>query len=106
MVIGHNPGLEHLTIYLSKKLPQPTANGKRMPTAALATLRHDGAGTELNIACCSTTKIKRPSELKPALHSAFGLAEVNRSLLQRRHLAIRVQRFEQLTPQITVRACS
>ena len=69
LIIGHNLSLKHLTIYLSKKPLQPAANGKLMPTAALATLRHDGAWTELNVACCSTTKIMRPSELKPALHT-------------------------------------
>lgn len=63
LLVGHNPGLEDLIGFLCSPVPPAGANGKLLPTAALAVLNFsaerfvDRAGTVLD------TTIVRPREL-------------------------------------------
>ena len=63
MVIGHNPGLEELLEYLCTDPAPEAANGKLMPTAALALLQLKGPWNELDAGSASLQILIRPRQL-------------------------------------------
>lgn len=63
MLVGHNPGLEQLLLYLagsSKKLPE---EGKLLPTATLARLTMPANWKKLSSDCARLESITRPGRL-------------------------------------------
>ncbi len=65
MLVGHNPGLEDLLIYLAAN--QIPASDKLMPTAALATLNMPADWTRLTRNCAQLLSITRPIDLPDSL---------------------------------------
>ena len=63
MLIGHNPGLDELLLYLSKQKPPYTDNGKLMTTAACALLDMPEDWNALAAHCAELKKLIRPKEL-------------------------------------------
>jgi phosphohistidine phosphatase len=63
MLVGHNPGLEELLIYLAhESIPYP-ADGKLLPTATLARLAMPDDWQELHAGSAQLLSITRPGEL-------------------------------------------
>lgn len=64
LLVGHNPGLEELLLYLSATpLPRKT-NGKLLTTATLARLQLPDTGwSQLSRACAQVLAIQYPAEL-------------------------------------------
>ena len=63
MLVGHNPGIEELLIYLAEqKIPLPD-DGKLLPTATLARLKMNCNWSELGPGCASLISLTRPSAL-------------------------------------------
>jgi phosphohistidine phosphatase len=60
LLAGHNPGLEELLEYLSDKPLPLHADGKLMPTTALARLQFDGAWAKLGEGDASLVSLVRP----------------------------------------------
>jgi phosphohistidine phosphatase len=63
LLVGHNPGLEDLLLRL---IPDPvplSANGKCLPTAALAHLSFEGGWAELTDGCAKLVTLIRPDSL-------------------------------------------
>lgn len=66
MLVGHNPGLEELTIFLcGAGIPVPEGT-KAFPTAAVAQLRIDVPWSELDRGCGQLVQLVRPKELSGA----------------------------------------
>ncbi len=63
LLVGHNPGLEDLLMKLTRESVPLSANGKCMPTAALAHLSFDGNWTELSDDCAKLITLIRPDSL-------------------------------------------
>lgn len=63
LLVGHNPGLENLLLKLTPHSIPLSANGKLLPTAALAQLTFDGAWTELSEGCAKLVTLVRPDSL-------------------------------------------
>lgn len=63
MLVGHNPGFDHLVMYLAAEPPKLTADGKLMTTAAVAVLPLDSAWDALDEGCCDGAAVTRPREL-------------------------------------------
>ena len=63
MIIGHNPGLEDLLDYLCTDPAPEYANGKLMPTAALALLQFNGPWNELDAGSARLQMLIRPRQL-------------------------------------------
>jgi phosphohistidine phosphatase len=61
MLVGHNPGLEDLLIYLAANQPPPS--DKLMPTAALAILHMPADWSTLASHCAKLVSITRPNDL-------------------------------------------
>jgi phosphohistidine phosphatase len=63
MLVGHNPGLEELLVYLAREsIPYP-ADGKLLPTATLARLAMPDSWQGLHAGSARLVSITRPSEL-------------------------------------------
>jgi phosphohistidine phosphatase len=63
MLVGHNPGLEELLVYLAKdKIPTPS-DGNLLPTATLARLVLPDDWSKLGKGCGTLKSITRPKEL-------------------------------------------
>ena len=63
LLIGHNPGLEELLLYLAgKSVPEP-ADGKLLPTATLAELRLEAGWNDLLPGSAHLVAITRPKNL-------------------------------------------
>lgn len=63
MLVGHNPGLEELLVWLAgADIPLP-ADGKLLPTAALARLRMPSDWRDPGKGCARLESITRPAEL-------------------------------------------
>jgi phosphohistidine phosphatase len=62
LLVGHNPGLEHLLIHLCSDIEIPD-DGKLLPTAALAQLSLDGSWSELNFDGARLVSITRARSL-------------------------------------------
>ena len=63
MLVGHNPGLEDLVRHLAKDKVEVPADGKLIPTAALARLIIPGGWGDLEAKCATLDSIRRPAEL-------------------------------------------
>lgn len=79
MLVGHNPGLEELLIYLSKDtIPFPD-DGKLLPTATLAVLKMPDNWKPQLKKSAELVSITRPSEL-PETFPYYGLTGVEQRL--------------------------
>jgi phosphohistidine phosphatase len=80
LLVGHNPGLEELIHLLAGDPPEIPADGKLLPTAALARLEIAGEWSDLRPGCGHLLSVTRPGEIpddastwvKPAYRSALG----------------------------------
>jgi len=63
MLVGHNPGLEELLVYLCGDDVPTAANGKLLPTATLAQIAVAAAWRNLRGNSCRLIAIMRPKEL-------------------------------------------
>jgi phosphohistidine phosphatase len=63
MLVGHNPGLEDLLEFLADKPNPVPANGKQLPTAALARLAMPEAWRSLEAGCARVLDLVRPATL-------------------------------------------
>lgn len=63
LIIGHNPGLDQLVCYLSKKPPRVNASGKLMTTAAVAILDYDNESISTGFQQAHVKHLIRPKEL-------------------------------------------
>ena len=63
MLIGHNPGMDELLLYLAKQKPPRTDSGKLMTTAACALLDIPGEWKALVPHCAELKQLIRPKEL-------------------------------------------
>ncbi|QIK39198.1 histidine phosphatase family protein [Caldichromatium japonicum] len=60
LLIGHNPGLEELLLYLVGDEVEPPADGKLLPTATVARLEMPEDWTSLPAGCAHLVSITRP----------------------------------------------
>lgn len=63
LLVGHNPGLEDLLLRLTPHSVPLSANGKCLPTAALAYLTFKGEWTELAEGAATLVTLIRPDSL-------------------------------------------
>ncbi|MBB3231898.1 SixA phosphatase family protein [Halomonas stenophila] len=63
MVVGHNPGLEALLVWLLPESPPVPDDGKLLPTASLARLTLDGPWSSLGAGKARLVEIQRVREL-------------------------------------------
>ncbi len=63
LIIGHNPGLDQLVCYLSKKQPRVNASGKLMTTAAVAIFDYGSESISTGFQQAHLAKLIRPKEL-------------------------------------------
>ena len=63
MLVGHNPGLKDLLVYLSDEELPVTGKGKLLPTAAIARLMMPEQWTDLSNGCASLMTLMRPDQL-------------------------------------------
>jgi phosphohistidine phosphatase len=63
MLVGHNPGLEELLVYLCGGNLPTAANGKLLPTASLAQIAVATAWRNVRRNSCRLIAITRPKEL-------------------------------------------
>ena len=64
MLIGHNPGLEHLIADLAGPGPELDRLREKFPTAALATLQFEGSWRELRADGAELVAFVKPRELE------------------------------------------
>jgi phosphohistidine phosphatase len=64
LLVGHNPGLEALLVYLSKKKIILPEDHKLLPTATLARLVIPTRWDKINKGCADLIEIKRPDKSK------------------------------------------
>lgn len=80
LLVGHNPGLEELLHLLVGDPPEIPADGKLLPTAALARLEVAGDWCDAGSGCAHLLAVTRPGEVpddettwaKPLYRSALG----------------------------------
>jgi phosphohistidine phosphatase len=60
LLVGHNPGLEDLVTYLAGDEVELPADGKLLPTAALARLEMPAAWQALERGCAQLVSVTRP----------------------------------------------
>lgn len=63
LLVGHNPGLEDLLLKLIPHSVPLSANGKCLPTAALAQLTFEGDWAELDEGCAKLVTLMRQDNL-------------------------------------------
>jgi phosphohistidine phosphatase len=63
MLIGHNPGIENLTLDLARPGPELARVRHKFPTAALATLEFDVGWRDLGPESCALVSFVKPKEL-------------------------------------------
>jgi len=63
LLVGHNPGLEELLVYLAGPQVDTPADGKLLPTATLARLRMPGSWRKLNPGSGRLLGITRPGDI-------------------------------------------
>ena len=63
MLVGHNPGMEALLLYLAGNEIRVPKNGKYLPTATLAQLLVDGSWHNLSAGAAGLVDIMRPRNL-------------------------------------------
>ena len=64
MLIGHNPGLEHLIVDLARPGPELDRVREKFPTAALATLEFEGSWPDLRAGGAESVAFVRPRDLE------------------------------------------
>jgi phosphohistidine phosphatase len=64
LLVGHNPGLEELLTYLAGEEAEVPADGKLLPTAALARLEMPDDWSSLPAGCAQLVSITRPRKPK------------------------------------------
>jgi len=62
LLVGHNPGLEHLLMHLCSTLPR-SPDGKLLPTATIAHVRLPDDWTTLDPVCGELLMLQRPRDL-------------------------------------------
>ena len=67
MVVGHNPGLEDLIHYLTEGRLEIPADGKVLPTSALAQLEMVKEWQDLGRGCATLTSVTRPGQVPDEL---------------------------------------
>jgi phosphohistidine phosphatase len=63
LLVGHNPGLEHLVHHLAGDELEDPVDGKLLPTATLARLEMPDDWTTLDPGCAQLTNLTRPRNL-------------------------------------------
>lgn len=63
MLVGHNPGFEDMVKYLSDEKVQIPADGKLMPTAALASFTLTCGWEDVGSGCASLVSITRTADM-------------------------------------------
>jgi phosphohistidine phosphatase len=63
MLIGHNPGIQDLALSLARAGPKSARVRSKFPTAALATLEHNGSWRELAPGRAELVSFVKPKEL-------------------------------------------
>jgi phosphohistidine phosphatase len=63
LLVGHNPVLEELLLFLAGDEVQISADGKLLPTAALARLEMPDDWSALDSGCAQLISITRPRNL-------------------------------------------
>jgi phosphohistidine phosphatase len=63
LLVGHNPGLDRLVMYLAENQPPITASGKLMTTAAIAVFDYRDDGIVTIDKSALLVELKRPKEL-------------------------------------------
>lgn len=63
LLVGHNPGLEDLVLHLAGDEVDEPADGKLLPTAALARLEMPEDWSDLDTGCAQLVAITRPRTL-------------------------------------------
>jgi phosphohistidine phosphatase len=63
MLVGHNPGLEDMVLYLADEKVVIPADGKLMPTATLAWFTFSCGWEELKDGCATLKSIIRPADM-------------------------------------------
>ena len=63
LLVGHNPGVDDLVMYLASNPPPLTRSGKLMTTAALARIELPDDWSRLSQGCGSVVCLMRPKEL-------------------------------------------
>lgn len=61
LLVGHNPGLEELLIYLLADYPEIPEDNKLLPTATLARLKISNNWNQTKKGCAELLSIKRPT---------------------------------------------
>jgi len=64
LLVGHNPGIEELLIYLAGDEVEALGGGKRLPTAALARLEMPDDWSNLGPGCAQLVNITLPRTLR------------------------------------------
>ena len=63
MIVGHNPGLDDLLLYLSDGAPPLTSKGKLMTTSTLAVVEITGKWDNIKASSNRLIQIARPKEI-------------------------------------------
>jgi phosphohistidine phosphatase len=64
MLVGHNPGIEDLLLYLCQDNVELTSGGKVMPTCTVAILSTNKKWHDFSEKCCQLVSIARPKEIQ------------------------------------------
>jgi len=63
LIVGHNPGLDSLVMYLAKNDPEFTSSGKLMTTAAIAVMDYEAGIISTNDGAAMLIELMRPKQL-------------------------------------------
>lgn len=102
MIVGHNPGLEDLVVYLADTPPPLPEDGKLMPTATLARLRVKGGWDRLEQGCAKVLSITRPAELPLQFEGSDGFVVGNRPEYYYTQSSVIPYRIHEGRPEIMV----
>jgi len=87
LLVGHNPGLEELLLFLADSLPAEPENGKWLPTAALARFEMPAnwqPGDVIKAQCARLLWLKKPSELPRKFPFSTGSGSESKTELRDR----------------------
>lgn len=63
LIVGHNPGLDTLVMYLAKNNPELTSSGKLMTTAAIAVMDYEDGIISTDDGAAMLVELMRPKQL-------------------------------------------